>query len=225
MADLAGANTAGRAWFVEVNAQVHSETAAVPAARLITEQGVLGSLPSLRAQIGKIVIRKVDRLSCVRFGPARYSVPNEHVAAAVELRVRDGVLTVVHLGEIIAEHLVVAPGEISVLDEHYWRSATRSARAIRLKSPTETAFARSARPLRRSSKAPPPTEWPVWPATRPPSHHSKPYTAGRRSSPRSSGPWPSAGSGRRRDLHPRLQARAAPTDPARRRAHRQPAHS
>jgi hypothetical protein len=140
VADLAGANTAGRAWCVEVNAQVHSETAAVPAQRLVTEKTVLGPLPSLRAQIGKIVLRKVDRLSCVRFGSARYSVPNEHIGATVELRVRDGVITVVALGEIIAEHLVVAPGETSVVDEHYGGPRPTPARAVRPKSPTETAF-------------------------------------------------------------------------------------
>jgi transposase len=140
VADVAGANKAGRAWCVEVNAQVHSETAAVPAARLITEREVLGALPSLRAQIGKIVIRKVDRLSCVRFASARYSVPNEHLGAAVELRVRDGVITVVRLGEVIAEHLVVAPGETSVLDEHYGGPRPSPARAVRPKSVTETAF-------------------------------------------------------------------------------------
>ena len=33
-------------------------------------------LPSLRPEIGvKVVSRKVDRLSCIRFGSARYSVP------------------------------------------------------------------------------------------------------------------------------------------------------
>src|SRR3984957_14807065 len=140
VADLAGANAKGRAWRDEVNAQGHSETAAVPADRLVTERAVLASLPSLRAQIGKIVIRKVDRLSCVRFGSARYSVPNEHVGAAVELRVRDGVITVVRLGEIIAEHLVVAPGETSVLDEHYGGPRPAPARPVRPKSVTETAF-------------------------------------------------------------------------------------
>jgi hypothetical protein len=140
VADLAGANAKGRAWCVEVNAGVHSETAAAPAERLVTERAVLASLPSLRAQIGKIVIRKVDRLSCVRFGSARYSVPNEHVGAAVELRVRDGVITVVRLGEIIAEHLVVAPGETSIRDEHYGGPRAAPARAVRPKSPTETAF-------------------------------------------------------------------------------------
>jgi Integrase core domain len=140
VADLAGANTAAREWCVEVNAQVHSETAAVPAQRLITEREVLGALPSLRAQIGKIVIRKVDRLSCVRFGSARYSVPNEHVGVTVELRVRDGVITVVRLGEIIAEHLLVAPGETSIRDEHYGGPRPTPTRAVRPKSPAETAF-------------------------------------------------------------------------------------
>ena len=54
---------------------VHSEICAVPAERLVTERELLAPLPSLRASIGRQVIRKVDRLSCVRFGSARYSVP------------------------------------------------------------------------------------------------------------------------------------------------------
>jgi hypothetical protein len=47
-----------------------------------------------RAQIGKVVIRKVDRLICVRFGSARYSVPSEAIGTNVELTIRDGVITV-----------------------------------------------------------------------------------------------------------------------------------
>jgi transposase len=74
--DLAGANAKGLAWCDEVNAAVHSEIAAVPAERFVNEREPMGPLPSLRAQIGKVVTRKVDRLSCVRFGSARYSVPN-----------------------------------------------------------------------------------------------------------------------------------------------------
>lgn len=140
VADLAGANTKARAWCVEVNSHVHSETASVPAERLETERALLGVLPSLRAQIGKVVIRKVDRLSCVRFGSARYSVPTDHVGVSVELRVRDGVVTVVREGEILAEHLVVAPGETSIRDEHYGGPRPSPARAVRPKSPTETAF-------------------------------------------------------------------------------------
>ena len=48
-----------------MNAQVHSEIAAVPAERLELERPLLGDLPSLRARIGKVAMRKVDRLSCV----------------------------------------------------------------------------------------------------------------------------------------------------------------
>ena len=88
--DLARANAKGVAWSTEVNAQVHSEIAAVPAERLEIERPLLGALPSLRAHIGKVVQRKVDRLSCVRFGSARYSVPTAHIGRQVELRVADG---------------------------------------------------------------------------------------------------------------------------------------
>ena len=140
VADLASANAKGAAWCSEVNAVVHSETAAVPAQRLVTEQALLGPLPSLRAQIGKTVLRKVDRLSCVRFGSARYSVPNDHIGTTVELRVRDGMITVVRLGEIIAEHLIVAPGETSIVDDHYGGPRPAPARAVRAKSGAEKAF-------------------------------------------------------------------------------------
>ena len=47
----------------------------MPAERLVTERELLAPLPSLRASIGRLVTRKVDRLSCVRFASARYSVP------------------------------------------------------------------------------------------------------------------------------------------------------
>ena len=68
VADLAAANAAGVVWRAEVNAVVHSEICAVPDERLVIERDLLGPLPSLRARIGKLVFRKVDRLSCVRFG-------------------------------------------------------------------------------------------------------------------------------------------------------------
>ena len=64
----------------------HSEICAVPAVRLDAERDLLHRVavaaPGDRA--GRSVIRKVDRLSCVRFGSARYSVPTrligQHVA-------------------------------------------------------------------------------------------------------------------------------------------------
>ena len=75
--DLAAANAAAAAWCTEVNGAVHSEICAVPAERLVIERELLAPLPSLRASIGRQVTRKVDRLSCVRFGSARYSVPDQ----------------------------------------------------------------------------------------------------------------------------------------------------
>jgi hypothetical protein len=132
VADLATANAKGEAWCEEVNGQLHSEIGAVPAERLAREAELLGGLPSLRARIGKVVIRKVDRLSCIRFGSARYSVPNRHIGRQVEVRVADGVVQVVFLGEIIAEHLLLAPGGVpmflSRVDYAARRVASRSAR-------------------------------------------------------------------------------------------------
>ena len=75
--DLRAANAAAAAWCAEVNAAVHSEICAVPAERLATERELLGALPSLRRGVGAAVTRKVDRLSCVRFGSARYSVAEQ----------------------------------------------------------------------------------------------------------------------------------------------------
>ena len=64
------------AWCAEVNGAVHSEICAVPAERLAIEQPLLGAFPSLRLECGaRTTTRKVDKLSCVRFGSARYSVP------------------------------------------------------------------------------------------------------------------------------------------------------
>jgi transposase len=140
VSDLARANAKGRRWCAEVNAQVHSEICAIPAERLEVERPLLGVLPSLRAQLGKVVARKVDRLSCVRFGSARYSVPTAHIGRTVELQVTDGHVLIVFLGEVIAEHQLVAPGETAICDEHYGGPRPYPARAVRAKTPAEKTF-------------------------------------------------------------------------------------
>jgi len=139
--DLVAANAAGVVWRAEVNAEVHSEISAVPDERLAVERDLLRPLPSLRARIGKLVLRKVDRLSCVRFGSARYSVPTRHIGRQVEVRVVDGQLEVVLLGAVVASHSLVPPGETSIVDDHYGgpRPAT-PARAVRPKTTAEIAF-------------------------------------------------------------------------------------
>ena len=68
---VAAANATAAAWCAEVNARIHSEIAAVPDDRLAIERELLAPLPSLRLEIGSpSVTRKVDRLSCVRYGSA-----------------------------------------------------------------------------------------------------------------------------------------------------------
>ena len=140
--DLTAANEAARAWCAEVNGVVHSEICAVPAERMLTERELLAPLPSLRASIGKFVTRKVDRLSCVRFGSARYSVPVRLTGAEVRVRADDGRLLVIMTGdgEVVAEHMLVAPGEASVRDEHYGGPRAAPRRAVRRKTAAEKEF-------------------------------------------------------------------------------------
>ena len=137
--DLVAANVGAVFWCAEVNATEHSEICAVPEVRLVTERRLLGALPSLRPSIGKRVTRKVDKLSCIRFGSARYSVPMTLIGRTVELEAADGRLRVVHLGTTVAEHALVAPGETSVTDEHYGGPRPRSRRAPRPRSAVERA--------------------------------------------------------------------------------------
>ncbi len=120
--DLRAANTAARAWCVEVNAAVHTEIMAIPDERLVVERELLGPLPSLRLQIGApAVIRKVDRLSCIRYASARYSVPTRLIGARVAVVLDHGAVCIVEpaTGVIVAEHELGAPGSASVLDAHY----------------------------------------------------------------------------------------------------------
>jgi transposase len=139
---LAAANAAARTWCVAVNTQAHSEVAAVPRERLAAERGLLGPLPSLRLRLGTVTTRKVDRLSCVRFGSARYSVPTRLIGHTVELRDSGGRLLVVEAptGEIVADHALVAPGEASVADAHYGGPRPAPRRAVRPKTLAEKAF-------------------------------------------------------------------------------------
>jgi transposase len=143
-ADLTGANASAAAWCREVNGVTHSEICAVPAVRLETERALLGPLPQLRCEIGpKQVSRKVDKLSCVRFGSARYSVPTRLIGSRVLILAGDGQLQVLEsfTGEVLAEHALIAPGETSIRDEHYGSARPDTPRrAPRAKTQTERDF-------------------------------------------------------------------------------------
>ena len=138
--DLKRANESARDWMQEVNAATHSEICAVPSERLCVELELLGPLPQLRANTGQVIFRSVDKLSCVRFASARYSVPTQHIGKVVEVRVSDGHLSVSHLGVTLAEHAVVVPGETSILDDHYGGARTKPRRALRPRTPDEVVF-------------------------------------------------------------------------------------
>jgi len=148
VADLPAANRQAGGWCAEVNAAVHSEICAVPAERLEQERELLGPLPSLRPEIGgKPISRKVDKLSCVRFGSARYSVPNRLIGQSVLLSVladtTGGRVQALEplSGEVVADHPLVAPGETSILDEHYGSTRPdKPRRAPRAKTAEEKQF-------------------------------------------------------------------------------------
>jgi transposase len=141
--DLTAANVAARQWCAEVNAVVHSEICAVPAERLAAERDLLSALPSLRPAIGKPpVTRKVDRLSCIRYGSARYSVPTRWIGARIAVAESAGRLLICDTatGEVIADHAPVTPGEASVADEHYGGPRPAPRRAARPRTEAEKAF-------------------------------------------------------------------------------------
>jgi transposase len=138
------ANGAAAVWCADVNAATHAEICAVPAERLAVEQPLLGVLPSLRLEWGvRPVSRKVDRLSCVRFGSARYSVPCRLVGHQVTITTTDQLIMIIEpiTGEVLAEHRLVAPGEVSIVDAHYGGPRPdRPSRAPRARTQTEKDF-------------------------------------------------------------------------------------
>ena len=141
--DVHTANAAARSWCAEVNGRVHTEIDAVPDERLLVEREVLRPLPSLRLDFGPPpVTRKVDRLSCVRFASARYSAPTVMIGHPVVLSQVGGRLLITDptTGEVVADHRLVAPGEVSVLDVHYGGARPAPARGPRPRTPSEQQF-------------------------------------------------------------------------------------
>jgi hypothetical protein len=86
-------------------------------------------------------LRKVDKLSCVRIGSARYSVPVRLIGHAVEVIALDGRVKVLDADEIVADHGLVAPGAASVHDDHYGGARPdKPLRSVRPSTPAEKAF-------------------------------------------------------------------------------------
>ena len=139
--DLDEGNEAARAWCVEVNGRVHSTTMTVPAGRLETERQLLRSLPGLRPPLRAGERRRVDKMSTIRFGSARYSVPRSLIGTDVMVLAGEGRVVIEdRAGEVVAEHCLVAPGKCSILDDHYGGPRRTPARAVRARTDTERAF-------------------------------------------------------------------------------------
>lgn len=112
LGDLSTANGRASTWCEQVNAVKHSEICAVPADRLTTEADLLTPLPSLRPSIGPSpATRKVDKLSTIRLGSARYSVPTRLIGTQVSVVIGGARVLVLDAGtgEVHAEHPLVAP--------------------------------------------------------------------------------------------------------------------
>jgi transposase len=138
--NIAEGNRQGKLWEIEVNGRLHSETQAVPAERLEQERQLMRPLPSLRPALCRGELRKVNKTQTIRFGSARYSLPTEWVSRVVEVSVVDHEVVLAYDGRQIDRHPLMAPGEVSIKDEHYQGKSRVPARAIRVRTGTERAF-------------------------------------------------------------------------------------
>ncbi len=138
--DIDHANSDAKAWCQEVNLRMHTETCAVPAERLTQERRLMRALPSLRPPLRRGETRKVDRLSTVRLGSARYSVPSELIGHKVEVIAGPREITIYGADKEVCRHPLVAPGEVSISDDHYVSPAHKPRRAIRARSLAERTF-------------------------------------------------------------------------------------
>jgi hypothetical protein len=82
----------------------------------------------------------VDKLSTVRIGSARYSVPHLLRGQHVDVTTVDDRVQVWRQGELVAEHRLVPPGSSSILDEHYDRPKQAPVRAVRPRTKAEQQF-------------------------------------------------------------------------------------
>ena len=58
----------------------------------------------------------------------------------MQISAQEGIIRIVHAGQEVASHRTVAPGEVSLDDDHYGGRSRRPTRAIRPRSTAEMAF-------------------------------------------------------------------------------------
>jgi len=136
--ELGTANAAARAWCAEVNGQVHSEIAAIPAERLLSEREVLRPLPTQRPPLRTAEQRKVEKRGSIRFGSGRYLVPKALVGEWVDVLAQDDKVVIYHAGAEVVRHDPVGPGEVAFGD--LAEPDRRPTRGIRPRTAAEIAF-------------------------------------------------------------------------------------
>ena len=106
-----------------VNARVHRETAAAPAARLAAERERLHPLPAEPYALALGEERLVGDDQTVRFGSVRYSTPPGHAGTRVWCRVAGEELVITARtgrgAAEVARHRLSTPGSPRICDEHY----------------------------------------------------------------------------------------------------------
>jgi hypothetical protein len=135
---LEAANATARAWCSEVNGEVHSEIAAVPAERLVSEREVLRPLPSGRPPLRASETRTVDKRGSVRFASGLYLVPKSLVGECVEVLAHEDKVVINHAGVEVIRHEPVGPGGVAFGD--LAEPSRQPTRGIRPRTAAEVAF-------------------------------------------------------------------------------------
>lgn len=139
VSSLAAGNRWAQQWMDEANSEVHPETCAVPAQRLLIERQLLRPLRE-RPVVATGERRKVDKCSTVRVASARYSVPATLVGEWVEVQVAGDEVRMQFHGAEVALHQLQPPGGSSIDDAHYPTPAPTGLRALRPVTATEREF-------------------------------------------------------------------------------------
>jgi transposase len=145
---LEEANREAERWCEEVNGEVHEVTRAVPAQQLDQERSLLRPLVE-RPPLASGESPKVDQLSTVRLGSARYSVPARLRGAVVQVLVDGDEVRVLHQGSEVALHRLQPPGGASIQDDHYPTPAPTGVRPLRPRHPAEVRFLELGEPAAR----------------------------------------------------------------------------
>ena len=106
------------AWTEKVNGRVHRTVRAVPAQRLVEEQGRMRPLPARMPDTDRRRVVRVAAQPLVRVDRNDYSIDPRFVGRRVELRVSQTEVTAVVLdtGELAARHRRVFAGGLTITD-------------------------------------------------------------------------------------------------------------